>query len=132
MAVSSGEDRPRRALIEVTPDLVARLRDPRIVLAVVAAIGGGVALVAGYYGISGTLDPGKQLPYLISGGLGGLFLLGLAATLLFTAELASAKEAARTQRDAVDRLAVDVAELRDEVRAVLERLDRPARRTRGA
>jgi hypothetical protein len=132
METSQGGDRPRRALIEVTPELLRRLRDPRIALAAVAAIAGGAALVAGYYGISGTLDPGKQLPYLISGGLGGLFLLGLAAILLFSFELSGAKEEARAHQEAVDRLAEDVAALREEVRAVLDRLDRPARRTRGA
>lgn len=77
------------ALIEVSPELGERLRDPRLVLALVAGVAGAVALFVGYLGVSGTLDPGKQLPYLISGGIGGLFLLGVAAALLFSADLAA-------------------------------------------
>jgi hypothetical protein len=77
------------ALFEVSPELGERLRDPRLVLALVAGVAGAVALFVGYLGVSGTLDPGKQLPYLISGGVGGLFLLGVAAALLFSADLAA-------------------------------------------
>ena len=29
---------------------------------------GAVALVVGYFGVSGTLETGKQLPYVVSGG----------------------------------------------------------------
>ena len=56
------DGRSRRALIEVSPDLAARFGDPRLVLALVAAIAGRVALLIGYFGVSGTLDPAKQLP----------------------------------------------------------------------
>lgn len=50
-------------------------------------IGGAVCLIAGYLGVSGTLDTGKQLPYVVSGGMGGLFLLGLGALLWLSADL---------------------------------------------
>ncbi len=51
-------------------------------------IGGGiVALVVGYFGVSGTLDTGEQLPYVVSGGMAGLFLLGLGALLWLSADL---------------------------------------------
>ena len=60
-------------------------------LALVAGVGGAVALLIGYFGVSGTLDPAKQLPYLISGGVGGLFLLGVAAALLFSADLGATR-----------------------------------------
>jgi hypothetical protein len=43
--------------------------------------GGITAMIAGYLGVSGTLYTGEQLPYVVSGGLVGLFLLGLAALL---------------------------------------------------
>ena len=49
--------------------------------------GGVVALIAGYLGVSGTLDTGKQLPYVVSGGMTGLFLLGLGALLWLSADL---------------------------------------------
>ena len=48
---------------------------------------GVVALVAGYVGVSGTLETGKQLPYVISGGMTALFLLGIGALLWLSADL---------------------------------------------
>jgi hypothetical protein len=53
----------------------------------VCVIGGAVCLIVGYLGVSGTLDTGKQLPYVVSGGMGGLFLLGLGAMLWLSADL---------------------------------------------
>jgi len=105
------EEQPRRALVEVSPELAQRLRDPRLALAVVAAACGGVALLVGYLGVSGTLDPGKQLPYLVSGGVGGLFLLGVAAALLFSADLGATREEIADLRDAVDSLTAKIDEL---------------------
>ncbi len=78
-----------RALIEVSPALARRLRDPRVVAGWLLGAIGGLAVIAGYWGVSGTLDPGKQLPYIISGGIGGVFLLGLGATLVFSSDLAA-------------------------------------------
>jgi hypothetical protein len=49
--------------------------------------GGIVALLVGYFGVSGTLDTGEQLPYVVSGGMVGLFLLGLGALLWLSADL---------------------------------------------
>jgi hypothetical protein len=77
----------RRALIELTPELMRRLRDPRVVVGWILIAAGAIALFVGYWGVSGTLDPGKQLPYVVSGGLGGLFLLGLGVALVLHAEL---------------------------------------------
>jgi hypothetical protein len=48
---------------------------------------GAAAFVVGWVGASGTPYPAAQLPYLLSGGLGGLFLLGLGGTLLLSADL---------------------------------------------
>ena len=53
----------------------------------VAAGGGALALLLGYLGISRTPYTPEQLPYLISGGAFGLFLLGVAAVLWLTADL---------------------------------------------
>jgi hypothetical protein len=100
----------RPALVQVSPELLERFRDPRIVLAIVSGIGGAVALFLGYLGVSDTLDPGQQLPYLISGGVGALFLLGLAATLLFSTDLGATRREVRELRE-------DIAELRDLIEA---------------
>jgi hypothetical protein len=52
-----------------------------------AMVAGAVCLTAGWFGISDELHPAGQLPYLVSGGLGGLFLLGVGATLWLSADL---------------------------------------------
>lgn len=53
-----------------------------------AAIGlGALFLFLGWLGISDTVLPSEQLPYIISGGLGGFFLLGLGAMLWISADL---------------------------------------------
>ncbi|WP_019873774.1 hypothetical protein [Sporichthya polymorpha] len=52
-----------------------------------AFVAGLVALVLGWMGISDALYVVEQLPYLISGGLVGLFLLGLGAVLWISADL---------------------------------------------
>jgi hypothetical protein len=122
----TAQDGPsRRALIEVSPDLAARFGDPRLPLALVAAVVGAVALLVGYFGVSGTLDPGKQLPYLISGGIGGLFLLGLAAALLFSADLGATRADIARLQESVE----DLTERVSELQAALE-APAPARRTR--
>jgi hypothetical protein len=50
-------------------------------------IAGAIALLIGYLGVSATLDTGEQLPYVVSGGMFGLFLLGLGALLWLSADL---------------------------------------------
>jgi hypothetical protein len=66
-------------------------------------IGGAVCLLVGYLGVSDTLDTGKQLPYVVSGGMVGLFLLGLGALLWLSADLRDEWR----KLDAIDRHIVD-------------------------
>lgn len=56
-------------------------------LAIVCAAIGAVVLILGWVGISGTPYPAEQLPYVVSGGLGALFLLGLGSVLWLSADL---------------------------------------------
>jgi hypothetical protein len=52
------------------------------------AIGvGALALLLGWLGVSREVLPAGQIPFVISGGLGGLFLLGLGAVLWISADL---------------------------------------------
>ena len=56
-------------------------------LAIGAVALGVIALVIGWAGISDEVFASRQLPYLLSGGIGGLFLLGVGATLWLSADL---------------------------------------------
>ena len=53
----------------------------------VCVVAGAVALLIGYLGVSSTLATGEQIPYVVSGGLVGIFLLGLGALLWVSADL---------------------------------------------
>lgn len=53
----------------------------------VAVALGAVVLLIGWIGVSGTPYVFEQVPYVVSGGIGGLFLLGLGAVLWLSADL---------------------------------------------
>jgi hypothetical protein len=55
--------------------------------AVVLVIGALVALLLGYIGVSNTEFVAAQMPYVVSGGIFGLFLLGLGAILWLSADM---------------------------------------------
>ena len=48
---------------------------------------GAVALIFGWMGVSDKLYTAEQVPYVISAGFGGLFLLGLGGILWLSADL---------------------------------------------
>lgn len=48
---------------------------------------GAIAMLLGWLGVTDTAYPAEQLPYILSGGVFGLFLLGLGAVLLLSADL---------------------------------------------
>ena len=74
--------------------------------AAVALIGAGaVALVLGWVGVSGEAFPAKQLPYLISGGIAGVFILGLGALCWLSADLRDEWTKLDRIEDALNRLA---------------------------
>jgi hypothetical protein len=50
-------------------------------------LGGAITLLVGWLGVSQTPYTAKQLPYIASCGLGGIFLLGTAAMLWLSADL---------------------------------------------
>jgi hypothetical protein len=77
---------------------------------------GALLVVIGYFGISGEAIVAKQLPYLISGGIGGILLAVLGAYFLGTEEL-------RRDGGRLDRIEKQVEELH---RALLERTDAPS------
>jgi hypothetical protein len=79
-------------------------------IAIVLGLAGLLAIYLGYRGVRDGVVPAEQIPYLASGGILGLFLLGAGATLWLSADL-------RDEWRKLDTLA-------DEVRAVGEKLER--------
>jgi len=71
---------------------------------------GLVALVLGWYGLSGTVHPWEQLSFLASGGLGGAALIGTGMVLFVSYEHAR-------DRQALDRVLERLQALEAEVRA---------------
>ena len=81
-----------------------------------AALAGVVAIVVGWFGVSGAGLPSQQLPYLASGAVGGLFLLGVGATFWLSAD-------ARDEWRKLDELLEEVRGLRADSAASDESLD---------
>lgn len=50
-------------------------------------LAGALALLGGWLGVSDKLYTAEQIPYVISAGLGGVFLLGLGGVLWLSADL---------------------------------------------
>ena len=48
---------------------------------------GALALLLGWLGVSDTPLPSEQIPFVVSGGLVGIALIGVGATLLISADL---------------------------------------------
>jgi hypothetical protein len=57
------------------------------VLATTLFVVGGVALIVGWVGVSKQALTALQVPYVISGGIGGIFLLGLGSVFWLSADL---------------------------------------------
>jgi hypothetical protein len=55
--------------------------------AVILMAAGAVALILGWVGVSGEAFPAKQLPYLISGGIAGVFILVLGTVCWLSADM---------------------------------------------
>lgn len=76
---------------------------------------GLLAIFLGWFGISGTALVAKQLPYLISGGVGGVALVAIGAVILGTEDM-------RKDSGRLDRLEKQVADLHS---TLLARADAP-------
>lgn len=83
---------------------------------------GALLMLLGYFGVSREAQPGKQIPYLVSGGVGGMFLAVLGAYFLGTQEL-------RRDSGRLDRLEGMVEDLHG---VLLRRADAPERTVNGS
>jgi len=52
-----------------------------------AVVGGLVAVLIGYHGVAGTPFPAEQIPYVVSGGVLGIALIGIGLTSWLSADL---------------------------------------------
>ena len=52
-----------------------------------AVIAGLVAILVGYHGVAGTPFPAEQIPYVVSGGVLGIALIGIGLTSWLSADL---------------------------------------------
>ena len=59
--------------------------DRAVAIALVAA--GVVVVLVGWIGVSGEAYPAKQLPFIMSAGVGGVFILGVGALFWLSADL---------------------------------------------
>lgn len=91
-AVADGEQP-----LGVDADIAPHSIHLRQVVGGIFIFGGVLAVIVSWFGISGTLDPGKQMPYLISGGIGGAMAVAIGVTLLISNEHAR-------DRDSLDEL----------------------------
>lgn len=70
---------------------------------------GVVVLFVGYRGVSDVPFASQQIPYVISAGIGGVFLLGVAGTLWLSADLQDEWRKLHRLEDAVRELAATTA-----------------------
>lgn len=82
------------------------------VAAAVLAVAGVLALLGGYVGLRNESDVALQLPYLLSGGVVGIFLLGAGASLSFTAIFVDLMRSQQQLQASIETLASDQHELR--------------------
>lgn len=81
------------------------------------AVGGGLivlgmlAIVISWFGVSGTLDPGEQMPYISSGGFGGSALIAIGVTLLISFEHSRDRDALAQVLDELDDVRRRLADL---------------------
>jgi hypothetical protein len=54
---------------------------------VTLVVAGAAALLVGWVGVSGAVYPAAQIPYVVSGGLLGIFLVGVGGVLWLSADL---------------------------------------------
>ena len=62
-----------------------------------------VAVIIGWFGVSGTLEPGEQMPYISSGGFGGAALIAIGVTLIVSYEHVRDRDALRQVLDELER-----------------------------
>lgn len=89
--------------------MLLRQQWDRVAAWIAAGVGAGV-LLTGYLGVSGTPHVAEQLPYFVSAGLTGIFLLGVSGMLWISADLRDEWRELHQIRAALDRVVDDNAD----------------------
>ncbi len=71
-------------------------------IAIVAGVGGLIVLLVGYLGVSDTEYVAKQMPYFISAGVLGIFLLSISAVAWLSADLRDEWRELHSLRDLIE------------------------------
>lgn len=71
-------------------------------VAIAAAVGGLIVLLVGYLGVSDTEYVSKQMPYFISAGIFGIFLISISATAWLSADMRDEWRELHALRDLVE------------------------------
>jgi hypothetical protein len=80
-------------------------------LAGLLVVAGVVVLIVGYVGVADTGFPAEQIPYVISGGIGGFVLVAAAAALWISADLRDEWSKLTRVEDAIREQSVLLAQL---------------------
>lgn len=65
---------------------------------------GMLGIIIAWFGVSGTLDPGEQIPYISSGGFGGAALIAVGVTMLISFEHTRDRDALAEVLEELDEL----------------------------
>lgn len=103
---ASAEPTARPARAAVRPSVPGSLQslDWRQAVGGALVVLGMVGIVIAWFGVSGTLDPGEQMPYISSGGFGGAALIAVGVTMLISFEHTRDRDALAQVLDELDEL----------------------------
>jgi hypothetical protein len=94
--------------------------DRAVAVALIAV--GAVVVVVGWVGVSGQAYPAKQLPFIMSAGVGGIFILGVGALFWLSSDLKDEW----TKLDRIEEALVSLADTALVDRESLDRATAPA------
>jgi hypothetical protein len=94
----------RRAAVRSTATGSLQSLDWRQAVGGALVVLGMLGIIIAWFGVSGTLDPGEQMPYISSGGFGGAALIAVGVTLLISFEHARDRDALAQVLDELDEL----------------------------
>ena len=87
--------------------------DTRQAIAIALIVLGMIGVIVAWFGISGTLDPGEQMPYLASGGIGGAALIAIGVMMYVSWEHVQDRAALATLLQRLEAVEIALREISD-------------------